>query len=49
MKSNSKVAPVSCHCKLSALILHLKNLSVLQVSDSGKSTVMVHPGTAKVF
>lgn len=27
MKSNYKLAPMSCYCKLSALIPHLKSLS----------------------
>lgn len=27
MKSNTKVAPVSCYCKLSGLIVYLKHLS----------------------
>lgn len=27
MKSNFKLAPMSCHCKLSVLIPHLKGLS----------------------
>jgi hypothetical protein len=47
MKSNFKLAPVSCHCKLNELIPHLKNMSVQQANDSGKGTVIVHPATAE--
>ena len=47
MKSNFKLAPVSCHCKLNELIPHLKNMSVQQASDSAKGTVIVHPATAE--
>jgi hypothetical protein len=47
MKSNFKLAPVSCHCKLNELIPHLKNMSVQQNSDSVKGTVIVHPATAE--
>ena len=34
MKSNFKLAPMSCHCKLNVLIPHLKSLSA-QKSNSG--------------
>ena len=36
MKSNSKVAPLSCHCKLSVLIPHLKNISAQQAQRTRK-------------
>lgn len=49
MKSNFKLAPVSCHCKLNELIPHLKNMSVQQDSDSAKGTVIVHPATAALL
>jgi hypothetical protein len=49
MKSNFKLAPVSCHCKLNELIPHLKNMSVQQGSDSAKGTVIVHPATAALL
>jgi hypothetical protein len=47
MKSNFKLAPVSCHCKLNELIPHLKNISVQQAIEPGKGTVIVHPATAE--
>jgi hypothetical protein len=48
MKSNYKLAPVSCHCKLNELIPHLKSMSVHPVNESGKEgTVIVHPATAE--
>ncbi|MDB5261664.1 MAG: hypothetical protein JWQ14_945 [Adhaeribacter sp.] len=43
MKSNFKLAPMSCHCKLSVLIPHLKKLSAekaaiaVQDLDAGHS------------
>jgi hypothetical protein len=49
MKSNFKLAPVSCHCKLSELIPHLKNMSVQQTHDSAKGTVIIHPATAELL
>jgi hypothetical protein len=49
MKSNNKLAPVSCHCKLNELIPHLKSMSVQQASDSAKGTVIVHPATAELL
>lgn len=49
MKSNFKLAPVSCHCKLNELIPHLKNMSVQQANDSAKGNVIVHPATAALL
>jgi hypothetical protein len=49
MKSNFKLAPVSCHCKLSELIPHLKNMSVQQTIDSAKGAVILHPATAELL
>jgi hypothetical protein len=49
MKSNNKVAPVSCHCKLSALIPHLKNLSVRLAGGSEKGKVLAHPASTELL
>ena len=49
MKSNNKLAPISCHCKLNELIPHLKSMSVQQASDSAKGTVIIHPATAELL
>jgi hypothetical protein len=46
MKSNFKLAPFSCHCKLNELIPHLKNMSGQQACDSDKGKVILHPATA---
>ncbi len=34
MKANFKLAPISCHCKLSVLIPHLKSLSAMNVATA---------------
>lgn len=47
MKTNFKLAPVSCHCKLNELIPHLKNMSVQQTADSNRGNVIVHPATVE--
>lgn len=47
MKTNFKLAPVSCHCKLNELIPHLKNMSVQQTGDSNRGNVIVHPATVE--
>ena len=47
MKTNFKLAPVSCHCKLNELIPHLKNMSMQQTVDSSRGAVIVHPATAE--
>ena len=36
MKSNYKLAPMSCYCKLRVLIPHLKSLSAKKSAISGK-------------
>jgi len=33
MKSNFKLAPLSCHCKLNVLVQHLKKISAQKSTD----------------
>ena len=41
MKSSSKVAPVSCHCKLSLLIVHLQYLAQERKNTARKNLIAV--------
>ncbi len=47
MKSNTKLAPMSCHCKLSLLIPHLKSLSAKKVPtlQKGKNNLTGYSDT----
>jgi len=36
MKTNAKVAPMSCYCKLSVLIAHLKSMSAKKMPTGRK-------------
>jgi hypothetical protein len=48
MKSN-KVAPLSCYCKLSVLMLHLKNLSGRPASEMPKGAALAARPSAEAL
>ncbi|WP_188502123.1 hypothetical protein [Pontibacter amylolyticus] len=44
MRNSTKVARVSCHCKLNMLVPHLKSLSSRMQNDSKRDKARVNSG-----
>lgn len=49
MKANNKLAPMSCYCKLSVLIPHLKSLSAKKTAIPGKDLDAAHNCNGTLF
>lgn len=49
MKPKFKVAPLSCHCKLSVLIPHLKSLAVQQSQTTRKRKSSINIDSAELL
>ena len=49
MKSNFKLAPMSCYCKLSVLIPHLKSLSAKKTAIPAKDLEAANQYSSTLF